>query len=176
MTKEDKKALKQKEQEELDKYMITPEPKKGRTWNTITDEHTPSSKSKFVHMETIEYPYSDLTINYIAEIACFMERLNLGTYAVFRVLWDIIKRGFWQMTLDNKLRFLKTLCESNFNLLYFQDEVEEMITQFVDSDDGTDEVAREMGWSTEWPGVIKRSSTLEFDFRTELYNTVFAEK
>ena len=115
-------------------------------------------------------------MNYMCEIVHFCERINWGNYSLFRVFWDLIKQGFANLTRENKLRHLRTLCESNFNLLFFKNEIGGMVQEAIDQDRGTQEDAEEAGWSFEAEGVIKRSPDLAFDLRTELFNTVYASR
>jgi hypothetical protein len=146
------------------------------TWDKIPtsfSEQEPSENAKWVNLEVINFPYSELTMNYICEIAHFCERLNFGSYTLFRIFWDILKNGFIKLSSENKLRMMKTICESNLNLLFFEDEVADLVELFVYEDEGN---LAEMGWRCDDENNLKSPGNEKFDDRLEFFNTAFGQK
>lgn len=159
--------------------MSSPGPSSKATWDKIPaffDEHVPSEKAKWVNLETIAFPYSPTTMNYFCEIAYFCERLNFGSYTLFRIFWDILKRGFHLLTSENQLRLLRMLCESNLNLPFFQHEVEYLMHAFVSRDQGSSACARQMNWDSGPCTNLLGPEAPKFDPRLEFFNTVYATK
>ena len=97
-------------------------------------EFEPEEKTIFKNTETIDFAYSRNTINMICKLAFYSERINLGNFTLFKIFWDILKFNFWKLTNENKTLFLKCLCESNLNLLFFEKEILELYQRHVASE------------------------------------------
>lgn len=133
-----KRQIKEAEEKKMSEFVHKPLKKKIINYDKEIDKldfNDIKEKSIFKNIETINYEYSSETVNNFAQIIYYCEKVNFGNFSLFKIFWDILKLNFWKMTNDNKILFIQSLCETNFNLLYFKEEIDQVFDLFIQDQD-----------------------------------------